>query len=175
MNLIVAADKNWAIGKEQELLVRIPADMKMFREMTMGHVIVMGRKTLESFPGGMPLPKRTNIVLTRQEDYDGHGALIVHNMEELKECLSAYDEDDIFIIGGGTIYKMMLPYCKNAYVTRLDYAYQADTYMPDLDRDENWVLVEKGEEQTCFDLIYYFTRYENKHVLSLQDEKAIEE
>lgn len=164
MNLIVAADKNWAIGRNNELLARIPADMKMFREMTSGHVVVMGRKTLESFPNGMPLPKRTNIVLTNQQSYDGHGAVIVHSVEELKETLAQYDDDEIFVIGGGSIYEMMLPYCKNAYVTKLDYAYEADTYMPNLDQDENWTCKEMSEEQTCFDLIYHFTRYENKNV-----------
>ena len=164
MNLIVAADKNWAIGRNQELLVRIPADMKMFREMTSGHVVVMGRKTLESFPNGLPLPKRTNIVLTNQRNYDGHGALIVHSLEELREILKQYSDDEIFVIGGGSIYQALLPYCKNAYVTKLDYAYEADTFMPDLDKAENWVLKEKSEEQTCFDLIYYFTRYENTNV-----------
>lgn len=163
MNLIVAADKNWAIGRNQELLVRIPADMKNFSQMTTGNVIVMGRKTLESFPNGLPLPKRVNIVLTHQKDYDGHGAVVVHDMEELKKELGKYEEEEIFIVGGQSIYTMFLPYCKNAYVTKLDYAYEADTWMPDLDQDENWVLKEMSEEQTCFDLIYYFTRYENKN------------
>ncbi|MDO4976434.1 MAG: dihydrofolate reductase [Eubacteriales bacterium] len=166
MNLIVAADKNWAIGRNQELLVRIPADMKNFAQMTTGHVIVMGRKTLESFPNGLPLPKRTNIVLTHQADYDGHGAIVVHDEEEMKKVLAQYDDDEIFIVGGQSIYTMFLPYCKNAYVTKLDYAYEADTWMPDLDQDENWKLVEKSEEQTCFDLIYHFTRYENTNVKS---------
>ena len=101
MNLIVAADKNWAIGNRQDLLVRIPADMKMFREMTMGNVIVMGRKTLESFPGGRPLPGRTNIVMTRQEYFDPKGAILVHDEEELKKELSKYDSDDIYVVGGG--------------------------------------------------------------------------
>lgn len=164
MNLIVAADKNWAIGNRQDLLVRIPADMKMFRDKTLGHVIVMGRKTLESFPGGRPLPGRTNIVLTRQADYDGRGAIVVHHEEELREVLKQYDSDSIYVAGGGSIYRQLLPYCRYAYVTRLDYSYEADTWMPDLDEDPDWILKEKSEEQTCFDLIYYYTLYENQKV-----------
>ncbi len=163
MQLIVAADKNWAIGKNNQLLVRISNDMKNFRRLTEGNVVVMGRKTLESFPGGQPLPKRTNIVLTRQKNYDGKGAVVVHSEEELREELRKYDTEKVFIIGGETIYRMMLPFCTKALVTRLDYAYEADTWMPNLDQEENWVLEEMGEEQTNFDLIYHFTVYQNKN------------
>lgn len=160
MHLIVAADKNWAIGRNNELLVRIPNDMKNFRQLTEGNVVVMGRKTLESFPGGKPLPNRVNIVLTRQENYDGKGAVVVHSEQELREELKKYKED-IYIIGGESIYRKMLPYCEDAYVTKLDYAYEADTWMPDLDKEQGWTLAKTGEEQTCFDLIYYFTTYVN--------------
>ncbi|MBS7007957.1 dihydrofolate reductase [Anaerostipes sp.] len=159
MNLIVNADKNWGIGKENQLLVHIPNDMKMFRQTTTGKVVVMGRKTLESFPNGMPLPKRTNIVLTTDQDYDGRGAAVVHSTEELFEELKKYDKNDIFIIGGESIYRMMLPYCDTAYVTRLDYAYDADTYFPNLDELEEWKVVEESEEQTYFDLEYVFLKY----------------
>ena len=113
MHAIVAADKNWGIGRNNELLVRIPNDMKNFRRLTEGNVVVMGRKTLESFPGGKPLPNRVNIVLTRQEGYDGKGAVVVHSEEELREELAKYTEE-IFIIGGESIYRMMLPYCEDA-------------------------------------------------------------
>ena len=163
MQLIVAADKNWAIGKNNQLLVRISNDMKNFRRLTEGNVVVMGRKTLESFPGGQPLPKRTNIVLTRQKDYDGKGAVVVHSQDELRDELKKYDTEKVFIIGGETIYRMMLPFCTRALVTRLDYAYEADTWMPDLDQEENWFLKETGEEQKNFDLIYHFTVYQNKN------------
>lgn len=162
MNLIVNADKNWGIGKENQLLVHIPNDMKMFRQTTTGKVVVMGRKTLESFPNGMPLPKRTNIVLTTDEDYDGRGAVVVHSTEELFEELKKYDDEDIFIIGGESIYRMMLPCCDTAYVTRLDYAYDADTYFPDLDEMEEWKVVEESDEQTYFDLEYVFLKYQKR-------------
>lgn len=163
MNLIVNADKNWGIGRENQLLVHIPNDMKMFRQTTTGKVVVMGRKTLESFPNGMPLPKRTNIVLTTDPDYDGRGAVVVHSKEELFEELKKYQSEDLFIIGGESIYRMMLPYCDTAYVTRLDYAYDADTYFPDLDELEEWEIVQESEEQTYFDLEYVFLKYKKRN------------
>ena len=162
MKLIAAADKNWAIGKDGELLVRISEDMKNFSAITTGNVIVMGRKTLESFPGGKPLPNRVNIVLTHEKYYNGKGALVVHSEEELWEELSKYDTDSIFVTGGESIYRMLLPYCDTAYITRLDYAYEADTWMPNLDKEEHWSMVEKSEERYCFDLIYHFTTYKNE-------------
>lgn len=160
MNLIVNADKNWGIGKNNELLVQIPNDMKMFRSTTIGNVVVMGRKTLESFPNGKPLPKRTNIVLTKNKNYAAKGAIVVHSKEELLEELKKYPEEDIFVIGGESIYRMLIPYCTTAYVTRTDYAYDADTYFPNLDELPEWKLVEESEEETYFDIEYRFTKYE---------------
>lgn len=160
MNLIVNADKNWGIGKNNALLVQIPNDMKMFRSTTIGNVVVMGRKTLESFPNGKPLPKRTNIVLTKNKNFAAKGAIVVHSKEELLEELKKYPEEDIFVIGGESIYRMLLPYCTTAYVTRTDYAYDADTYFPNLDELPEWKLVEESEEETYFDIEYRFTKYE---------------
>ena len=160
MNLIVNADKNWAIGFQNKLLVRIPDDMKFFRQMTTGKVVVMGRKTLESFPNQMPLANRTNIVLTTDRKYEKKGAIIVHSKEELFEELKNYESDDIYIIGGESIYKMMLPYCNVAHVTKVDYAYQADTYFPNLDKMSEWKITADSEEQTYFDLEYVFLQYE---------------
>lgn len=160
MNIIVAADKNWGIGLNNRLLVSIPSDMKFFRETTTGKVVVMGRKTLESFPGGQPLKNRTNIVLTRDEYYQAKGAVIVHSVEEVLEELKKYQTEDIFVIGGGTIYKQLLPYCDTAYVTKLNFTYQADTFFPNLDEMPEWMLTKSSEEQTCFDLEFAFTKYE---------------
>lgn len=160
MNLIVNADQNWGIGKNNELLVHIPNDMKMFRQTTIGKVVVMGRKTLESFPNGMPLPKRTNIVLTKDENYKAKEAVIVHSKEDLLEELKKYPDEDIFIIGGESIYRMMLPYCNTAHVTRTDYVYDADTYFPNLDEMEEWHITEESEEETYFDIEYRFVKYE---------------
>ncbi|MBQ3772896.1 MAG: dihydrofolate reductase, partial [Pseudobutyrivibrio sp.] len=111
MNLIVAVDKNWAIGKDNKLLVSIPDDMKFFRETTTGKVVVMGRKTLESFPNSKPLPNRVNIVLTRDAKYEAKGAVVVHSKEELNEELKKYNSDDIYVIGGESIYRLMLDEC----------------------------------------------------------------
>ena len=160
MNLIVAVDKNWAIGKENKLLVSIPQDMKFFRETTMGKVVVMGRKTLESFPGGQPLKKRTNIVITGDRNYDVKDAIVVHSIEEALEELKKYDQDDIYVIGGESIYRQMLPYCKLAHVTKINHAYEADTYFPNLDEMTDWEITGVSDEQTYFDLEYEFVRYE---------------
>ncbi|MCF2667537.1 dihydrofolate reductase [Faecalicatena contorta] len=160
MNIIVAADKNWAIGKNNKLLVSIPQDMKFFRETTTGKVVVMGRKTLESFPGGQPLKKRVNIVLTSDKNYHVNGADIVHSIDALLEELKKYPAEDIYVIGGESIYRQLLPYCDKAYVTKIEHAYDADTFFPNLDEDPQWRMTKTSDEQTYFDLEYEFTIYE---------------
>lgn len=160
MNLIVAVDKNWAIGCNNKLLVSIPADMKFFREITEGKVVVMGRKTLESLPGGQPLKKRANIVITSDRNYRVKDAVVAASVEEALEELGKYNEEDIYIIGGESIYRQMLPYCKTAYVTKIDHAYAADTYFTNLDKMEDWKLTGVSEEQTYFSLEYVFAKYE---------------
>ena len=159
MNLIAAVDKNWAIGKNNELLVSIPNDMKMFRQMTTGKVVVMGRKTLESFPNGLPLKNRVNIVLTKNQNYQVKGAIIVHSVEEVLEELKKYDSEDVYVIGGEQIYRQMLPYCDTAHMTKIDHAYEADAYFPNL---EEWKITATSDEQTYFDLEYYFVKYEKQ-------------
>ena len=159
MKIIFAADKNWGIGRNNKLLVSIPADMKFFRETTTGNVVVMGRKTLESFPGGLPLKNRVNIVLTKDENYDVKDAIVVHSLDELKEVLVEYNTDNVYVIGGASIYKQLLCYCDTAYVTKIDYEYEADTYFPNLDTDSEWEVEECSEEQTYFDLEYTFVKY----------------
>ena len=159
MNIIVAADQNWAIGKDNKLLISIPADMKFFRTTTTGKVVVMGRKTLESFPGGQPLKKRTNIVLTRDKNYKVKDAIVVHSIEEVLEELKKYDSEDVYVIGGDSIYSQMLPYCDTAHVTKIDFAYEADSWFPNLDEDPEWKIAEESEEQTYFDLEYTLVKY----------------
>lgn len=160
MRAIVCADKNWGIGYKNKLLVSIPSDMKFFRETTTGNVIVMGRKTLESFPNGMPLKNRTNIVLTRDKNYQVKDAATVHNEEELMREIEKYDTDRVYIIGGESVYKMMLSHCDKVYVTKVDRGFQADTFFPNLDEMSEWKMTQESEEQTCFDLEFRFTTYE---------------
>jgi dihydrofolate reductase len=159
MNLIVAVDKNWAIGLRNQLLVRIPADQRFFRTETTGKVVVMGRSTLESFPGGQPLKNRTNIVITKQNEYNVKDTIILHSIEEVFEEVKKYPSSDIYIIGGESIYKQMLPFCDVAYVTKIDYSYEADTYFPNLDEMSDWKLATKSEEQTYYDLEYTYCKY----------------
>ena len=160
MNLIVVVDKNWGIGCRNKLLSNIPADMKFFRETTTGKVVAMGRKTLESFPNKAPLKNRENIVLTKDTDYRAEGAQIVHTVEEMLTELEKYPSDDVYVIGGESVYRQLLPYCDTAYVTKVDYEYEADTFFPNLDEMEEWVLAGMSEEQTYFDLEYVFVRYQ---------------
>lgn len=162
MNLIVAVDKNWGIGKNNKLLVSIPSDMKFFRQETSGKVVVMGRKTLESFPNGLPLKNRTNIVLTTDRSYQVKDAIIVHDIPELLEELKNYEDDQIYVIGGGSVYEEMLPYCHVAHVTKIDHAFDADTHFPNLDENEEWEVTASSDEQTYFDLEYAFVKYERR-------------
>ena len=160
MNIIVAVDSNWAIGKNNQLLVSIPADMKMFRQETTGKVVVMGRKTLESFPNGLPLKNRTNIVLSGNKNYKVNGATVVHTVDELLEEVAKYPSDQVYCIGGDSVYKLLLPYCDTAHVTRINFAYEADRYFPNLDEMPEWKITATSDEQTYFDLEYEFVKYE---------------
>ncbi|MCI5649368.1 MAG: dihydrofolate reductase [Fusicatenibacter sp.] len=162
MKAILSADRNWGIGYQGRMLVTIPSDMRFFRETTMGKVVVMGRKTLETLPAGQPLKGRTTIILSRDPEFRMRGAVTVHSKEELLKTLQSYPDEDIYVAGGGEIYQMLLPYCDTALVTRIDMEYQADTFFPDLDQSPEWELVEEGEEQTCFDIEFYFTTYRRK-------------
>ena len=162
MKLIAACDKNWAIGKGNKLLVSIPEDMKYFRDTTMGGCIVMGRKTLESFPGGKPLSGRTNIVLSRNNNYSVKGAEVIHSEDELFAKLSEYDDENTYVIGGESIYRMLYKKCDTAYITRIDYSYEADSYFPNLDEDEDWELIGESDENTYFNLAYTFCTYKNR-------------
>ena len=165
MNIIAiaAVDKNWAIGNKGKLLVSIPDDMKFFRETTTHHTVVMGRRTLQSFPNGKPLPNRTNVVLTANPDFRMDGAVVLHGVDEFSDYLKMLrqeeNETEVYIIGGGSVYRELLPFCDTALITKIDYAYEADTYFPNLDVDPAWQLVEEGEEETYFDLCFQFDVY----------------
>ncbi|MCH5281623.1 MAG: dihydrofolate reductase [Lachnospiraceae bacterium] len=162
MKFILSADKNWAIGNKNNLLVRIPNDMKNFRTITTGNVIVMGRKTLESFPQGQPLPNRVNLVLSKDASYQVKGAITLTSIEALFEELKKYPDKEVYVVGGGSIYKQLLPYCDQAIVTKIDEAYEADTYFTNLDELDEWKITEESEEQTYFDICYTFVTYERR-------------
>ena len=162
MNLIVAVDSNWAIGNQDKLLITIPNDHKHFREETTGKVVVLGRKTLQTFPQGLPLKKRTNIILSRNPEYTVKDATVVHSLEELLEELKQYESEDVYVIGGESIYRQLLPYCDTAHVTKIDHAYQADTYFPNLDQDPDWEITADSDELTYFDIPYRFVQYERR-------------
>ena len=163
MIAIAAVDRNWAIGLKDQLLVKIPSDMKNFRKHTLNHVVVLGRKTLAGFPNGMPLAQRTNVILSRRPDFTVRGGIIVHDEEELFRELGKYDKDEIYVIGGGSVYEMLVPYCDKAIITKIDYSYEADTYFPNLEKLPDWVLEEEGEEETCFSIEYCYQTYVNKN------------
>ena len=162
MNAIVAADNNWAIGYKNKLLVSIPADMRFFQSETMGKVVIMGKNTLKSFPAGRALAKRKNIVISRDNKFSAPDAQVVHSIEEALEAVKDYNTEDIYVIGGESIYKQLLQYCDVVHVTKIDYEYTADTYFPNLDELDEWVLDADSEEQTYYDLEYRFLKYIRK-------------
>ncbi|MGI6538794.1 MAG: dihydrofolate reductase [Caldicoprobacterales bacterium] len=168
MNFIVAVDENWNIGKGGKLLQPIPEDLKQFKSKTMGKVVVLGRKTLSTFPGKKPLAGRINIILTRQKDFFIEPSLICHSFTELFALLSLFKDDDIFIIGGGEIYKKMIPYCKVGYVTKIHKTYPADTGIINLDHEENWKIIKKdGPHHFQNDIYYTFLEYYNTKVMPI--------
>lgn len=163
MNMIVAVDANWAIGNKGQLLISIPADHKMFRNETTGKVVVLGRKTLDTFPGGQPLAQRQNIILSTKKDYKVKGAIVVNSIDELLEELEKYPSDSVYIIGGETVYRQMLPYVDTVHVTKIDREYDADAYFPNLDKDDEWEITAESDEQYYFDTTYAFVKYERKN------------
>lgn len=161
MNLIAAVDKNWAIGFKNQLLAHIPEDQRFFRAMTEGKVVVMGRKTLESLPGGKPLKNRVNIVLSRNKDLLIPGCTVCHSVDELRSELEQYPSQEVFVIGGEKIYTELIDMCDTAFITKIEREYEADAYFPDLDAGDEWEIADSGddEEHTYFDLVYYFRKY----------------
>ncbi|MDR0220608.1 MAG: dihydrofolate reductase, partial [Lachnospiraceae bacterium] len=148
MNIIAAVDKNWAIGNKGELLVRIPADLKLFQSETLGKVIVLGRKTLATFPNSLPLYGRTNIIMSTNRNYRVRNAIVVHDLEELLAELAKHPSEEVYIIGGESVSRLLLPYCDTAHITKIDYAYEADAYFPNLDESPDWQITADSDEQS---------------------------
>ena len=165
MNLIVAVDEKWGIGKDGHLLANLPGDMKYFREKTLGKVVVMGRSTLESLPGGKPLPKRTNIVLTRREDFEVPGAIIVHNIEELLEKCNEFLTDDIMIMGGASVYNELMDICDRLYITKIFADLDAEVFIKNADEMPNFKVAWKSEIFEENGLTYQFYEYRRKRVI----------
>ncbi|MBR5228353.1 MAG: dihydrofolate reductase [Firmicutes bacterium] len=158
MKMIVAADKKGGIGKNGDLLVSIPTDMKYFREQTMGKTIVMGRATLESFPGAKPLPKRRNIVLSTKLQ-PAEGIEICRSVDEVLELLKDENPDSIMIVGGGTVYKAFMPYCSHALITEIDETFDADTFIDLPAESDEWELESRQPDITENGVTYAFAVY----------------
>ena len=157
MNAIVVADRNWAIGRDNGLLFSLPGDMKRFRTLTAGGTLIMGRKTLDSFPGGRPLPKRRNIVITRDPAFQREGCEVVHSPAE---ALALAGGGDVWLIGGGSIYAALLDRCSRAYITRVNAAVtDADTFFPNLDSLPEWAEACAEAPVTENGLTYQFVEY----------------
>lgn len=155
MNVIVAVDQNWAIGKDGDQLVYLKEDLKRFRTLTSGHTVILGRKTLATFPGGRPLKNRRNLILSRNSQFQAEGAEVFSSVEELVQKA----DKDAFVIGGASVYEQLLPYCDTAYITKIHAAFPADTYFPDLDKSEEWKVREESESVEQDGISYHYVTY----------------
>ena len=160
MKAILPADKNWGIGKNNGLMFRIPADMKFFKETTIGNVVVMGSNTLKSFPNGKPLKDRINIVLYPDGE-DREDCKIVHSLNELFDEIKKYPTEKIYVIGGQMMYKTLLPYCEEVLVTKVDAEGDADAFFENLDKNDNFKLVYESEPVETNGYFVKFTTYKN--------------
>lgn len=161
MKLIVAVDEKWGIGKNGDLLLSIPDDMRFFREKTRRAVLVMGYNTLLSFPNSKPLPNRMNLVLADIEGVKAQGTVICNSMEQLFDIIKDMNSDDIFVIGGGYTYRQFLPYCDTAYITKMQFSGDADTFIPNLGELPEWTVAETSEEREHEGVKYRFVTYHN--------------
>lgn len=162
MKLILAADRNWAIGKDGDLLCHLPGDLKYFKEKTVGKTVIMGRGTLESLPGKKPLPKRENIVISGNPDYAVPGAVVLHSHEELFDYIRDKDSDEVVVMGGGRVYRELLPYCDTCYITRIYESFDADTWFVNLDEMPEFEIVWQSELQEENGIQYRFLEYRRK-------------
>ena len=161
MNAIVAVSADWGIGRDNSLLFHIPEDMRRFRSLTTGGTVIMGRKTLDSMPGGAPLPERRNIVLTRNTGFSRPGVDTVHSLAEALRLVEKQDPDQVWVCGGGEIYAAFLPYCRLCYVTRVYDSPVCDAYFPNLDLLPQWQVLRREAAAASGGLMYQFIDYEN--------------
>ena len=158
MNVIVAVDQNWAIGKDGDQLVYLSEDLKRFKSLTTGHPVILGRKTLATFPGERPLKGRRNLILSRSPDFAPEGAEVFSDVETLR----AAAPEDAFVIGGASVYRQLLPWCDTAYVTKIDRAFPADCYFPDLEQDPAWERTEESAPLEQDGIVYRYLTYRRK-------------
>ena len=160
MNAIVVVDQNWAIGRGNDLLFSLPTDMKRFRSLTLGGTVLMGRKTLDSFPGGKPLPKRRNIVITRQSGFSRDGAETVPSPQAALDAVKGLAPDSVWVIGGGSIYAALLKHCRRVYLTKVEAAASnPDTFFPNRDQLPEWSAEHAGDPIEENGLRYRFVEY----------------
>ena len=162
MNLIAAADANWGIGKDGGLLVHLPGDLRYFKEKTSGKAVIMGRATLESLPGGKPLPNRTNIVLTSQTDFAKEGCIVVHDMDELAAVCAGYTPEDVMVIGGEQVYMQLIRQCERLFITKIFEIYDADKHLMNVDKMRSFELVWESDVQEENGVQYQFLEYRKK-------------
>lgn len=165
MKAIVAVDKKWGIGKDNDLLFSIPEDMKFFRETTKGKVVVMGSNTLRSFPNGNPLKNRTNIVLSSKLKRDD--CIVKNSLEELLSEIKKYKDEEVYLIGGAMLYKTLLPYCEEALVTKVNADGDATVFFTDLDSEKQWTLIDSSDIIESNGYEFTFTTYKNSSVKEL--------
>lgn len=173
MIAIVAVDRNYAIGRGNSMLYHLPEDLKHFARTTRDKVLVMGRATLESFPGGKPLPKRVNIVLSRNPDFKRDDVMIARDFAQLKDLLMPYQDEDVMLLGGDSVYHALIDCCKSAIVTKVDAEVPADKYFPNLDEKPNWELVSCTENMETGGYTYRICEYRNKRVLPLPENESL--
>lgn len=155
MNLIVAVDQNWAIGRDGDQLCYLKEDLKRFKELTYNHTVILGRKTLATFPGGRPLKGRENLILSRNPDFAAEDGQVFHDLDSLLAAAPA----DSFVIGGASVYKALLPCCDTAYVTKIDHSFPADTFFPNLDTDPAWEVAQEEPPLEQEGLRYRYVTY----------------
>lgn len=157
MIAIVAVDQNWGIGKDGDQLIYIPEDLKRFKSFTTGNTIVLGRKTVATFPGGRPLKNRRNLILSRNPDYHPEGGEVYADLEHLMEQVT--DSENTYVVGGASVYNALIDRCDKAYVTKIDAAYPADCWFPNLDEDPNWEIQEESEELEHEGVKFHYVNY----------------
>ena len=164
MNYIVAVDKNWGIGKNNDLLFSLSGDMKFFKETTMGSTVVMGDRTLLSLPKSQPLKGRDNVVMTLDENFKPEGVTLCHSIEDLGKYLKEKNPEKVFVMGGATIYNLLYDYCEYAYITKVDAVGDADVFIKNLDTLDHWEMIEQSDVMEENGLKYTFCKYKNNQI-----------